>query len=516
MSRSSLANSRQQKAIGTAVVTMGMLAGAGAFAPAAFAAPDTTEPPTALPSEESTPTADVLTQAPVAAAAATPAGAHYGTGKRTIGLESSDEYVPDGALIDPTGAQVTMTFSKQNDVRATASSTCTFVRFPQSPTSCSFPATPGFPATFLGVDVPPGAEFTLELVTQPDSGQLLVLEGSSSTVLQGYTSSADDTPDPHELPQRGFFVLSAPGGYRTLGVAVAGTGDRSGSTFELCPDAGGDCVEGAEPVDPDVAEAPLEGMGAELVISATTDAEGRATFDGIHLPGTYRVVQTSAPAGKTFDASPRELVVAAATTLADRAVPVRLSVEAPVAVAPSPTTPAPATPPVSTPPTPTTPPASAPLTSSPPAPSEPPVGTPAADAVAVPTIAAGRQQTIRLSGFQPYEMVHGVLHPLPVDLGTVQADANGNATVTFTVPADLATGAHSVTMTGLTSGVERTAGFVVTSSGDAGAGDEAVPVDEAGGLAYTGAEVAPLLALGGGLLVAGAGAVTVARRRRTT
>jgi hypothetical protein len=124
--------------------------------------------------------------------------------------------------------------------------------------------------------------------------------------------------------------------------------------------------------------------------------------------------------------------------------------------------------------------------------------------VAVPTVAPGKEQTVVLGGFQPHEMVHGVLHSTPVDLGTVEADDNGFATFTFTIPAHLEGGIHSVTMTGATSGVTAEATFTVT-----------VADQDAGGLAYTGADVLPLLALGGGLLVAGVGAVTVASRRRS-
>jgi hypothetical protein len=188
------------------------------------------------------------------------------------------------------------------------------------------------------------------------------------------------------------------------------------------------------------------------------------------------VVQTAAPAGQSFDASPRTLVVGAATSLADRDTPVRLTLGAPVST-PVDVTPAP----VASAPT------AAPTTS-----------------VARQTVAAGKQQTVTVSGFQPGEIVHGVLHSTPVDLGTVRADANGVATFTFTIPAGLEVGTHSVTMTGLTSGITAEATFTVTAAAEG-----------VGGLAYTGAEVVPLLAVGGGLLVAGAAAVTVAGRRRS-
>ena len=488
--------------MGTAAVTMGMLTVAGAFAPAALAVPpDTTGEGTTLPAEEeSAGTAEVLTSDPVPAAA-TPAGAHYGIGKHTIQLAGADDHVPDGASIDPTGAQVTMTFSKQNDVPKPASSTCTFTSVGPFGLQCSFPPAPDFPPSgiFGSIELPAGSEFTLELVKQPTSGQLLVLEGSSPTVLEGYTTDSS-SGGPLDL---GSFVLSAPGGYRTLGVTVNGTGDRAGSTFALCTIPGSTCTEQAPPVGPDPFDPLLgfatpAGLDPDLLVSATTDAQGRATFDGIYRPGTYTVVQTAAPAGQSFDATPGTLVVAAATSLADRDVPVRLAVGEPVEV----DTPDPTTPPVTSTPPVSTPPAGTPATSTPS--TSTPAGTPVTSTVAVPQIVAGKQQTVTIGGFQPYEMVHGVLRSTPVDLGTVQADANGNATFTFTVPAGLETGTHSVTMTGLTSGTEQAVTFTVTA-----------PAAATGGLAYTGSEVVPLVALGGGLLVAGAGAVTVARRRRT-
>jgi hypothetical protein len=104
-------------------------------------------------------------------------------------------------------------------------------------------------------------------------------------------------------------------------------------------------------------------------------------------------------------------------------------------------------------------------------------------------------------------MVHGVLHSTPVDLGTVQADAHGVATFTFTVPAGLELGTHSVSMTGLTSGTLAEATFTVTVAA-------AATATSTEGLAYTGTDVLPLVAAGAGLLAAGAAAVTVANRRR--
>jgi hypothetical protein len=254
-------------------------------------------------------------------------------------------------------------------------------------------------------------------------------------------------------------------------VTVHGNGPWAGSTFDLCPVAGSDCTD-----------------GDTEAVTGTTDEHGTATFPGRYLPGAYRILQTGAPAGQSFDTTPHLLVVGAAHTLTERDTPALLTLGDPV---PDPVTP------VSTPTT--SPTATGPTATSPTA-----TGAPATSEVATQTIAAGKKQTVSIGGFQPHETVHGVLHSTPVDLGTVAADDAGVATFTFTVPAGLEGGAHSVTMTGLTSGTTAEATFTVTAAAQ-GAGD----------LAYTGADVLPLLAVGGGLLLTGATAVTVAGRRRS-
>lgn len=500
---------------------MGLLAVVGVGAPAAMAeepaaptgaAPQSSTAPetSAAPSAGSTSSTEVLTpvptttaltnapttaptttQAPVAAAA--PVGAHYGTGKLAIELRGPNGLVPAGQSINPTGAQVQLSFSEVAGQQSNLTTTCTFgdLGFPFGST-CAFPPTSGLTSNFPGsVMLPDHSSFTLTLTKQPDSGQLLLLPGSPVTA-QGHTTDLSDPEQPGSL-----VTLTAPSGYRTLGVTVQGAGDRSGSTFELCTVPGDDCDPATAPPTPPgippfgiplvpagIGAASSSGMDPAQVVSATTDAQGRATFPRVHRPGSYRVVQTAAPAGQTFDAAPRTLVVGTATSLADRDAPVQLSLGTPVS-------------------TPVTPPG----TPAPQAPApKPAAGTAPAPAgtVAAPSIAPGEQQTVTLSGFQPGELVRGVLRSTPVDLGTVVADANGVATFTFTVPAGVEAGTHTVTMTGLTSGVEQKAAFTVTS-----------PAAATGGLAYTGAEVVPLLAVGGGLLAAGAAAVAVAGRRRS-
>jgi LPXTG-motif cell wall-anchored protein len=86
-------------------------------------------------------------------------------------------------------------------------------------------------------------------------------------------------------------------------------------------------------------------------------------------------------------------------------------------------------------------------------------------ATASPTsVAPGGKVVVSGDGFLPAEKVTGTLHSTPVALGTETADTNGKATFSFTVPNDLAPGAHSVELAGETSGVTVTAAVEVTNA----------------------------------------------------
>ena len=72
-----------------------------------------------------------------------------------------------------------------------------------------------------------------------------------------------------------------------------------------------------------------------------------------------------------------------------------------------------------------------------------------ADPQTLEALQSGRQVTITVSGFQPYEKdIAIVVYSTPVLLGTVDADANGVATWTGTLPATLADGDHTLTFQG--------------------------------------------------------------------
>jgi len=113
-------------------------------------------------------------------------------------------------------------------------------------------------------------------------------------------------------------------------------------------------------------------------------------------------------------------------------------------------------------------------------------------------VGPGEKRMLRLTGYLPNEVVTLVLHSTPQNLGRFTADAFGTLTVPFVVPAGTPAGAHNLVVT-------RADGSTVTYP---------VTVATAGPrLASTGADVRVPLALGGGLLLTGAGMLVVARRR---
>jgi hypothetical protein len=100
----------------------------------------------------------------------------------------------------------------------------------------------------------------------------------------------------------------------------------------------------------------------------------------------------------------------------------------------------------------------------------------------------------------PFQKVTLVLHSTPRVLGTFTADANGVLTLPVTIPADVL-GSHSLNL--------------VDEHGTTIAALPLTVAKKSSGaqLAYTGADIALPLTLGGVLVVGGAGAVMVGRRR---
>ena len=84
--------------------------------------------------------------------------------------------------------------------------------------------------------------------------------------------------------------------------------------------------------------------------------------------------------------------------------------------------------------------------------------------VAPSAVTQGQQVTATMPGFTPGQLVNVTLYSVPIDLGDFTADAEGNVTLTFTVPADLPPGQHVLVFTALDSGQMAGVGFTVTSA----------------------------------------------------
>ena len=120
--------------------------------------------------------------------------------------------------------------------------------------------------------------------------------------------------------------------------------------------------------------------------------------------------------------------------------------------------------------------------------------------LSVSTVPAGDQVTITGDGFASGESITAVLHSKPVPLGTLVADGSGAFTRTFTIPADTTPGAHSLVLTGQSSGSVSLA-LTVTAPAAAPESD----------LASTGATIGELLLLASTIL--GSAVIIVALRR---
>jgi hypothetical protein len=119
------------------------------------------------------------------------------------------------------------------------------------------------------------------------------------------------------------------------------------------------------------------------------------------------------------------------------------------------------------------------------------------------TIRPGAQLGFSGKGFWAGETVDIVVYSDPVNLGSVVADGNGNVSGTVTIPRTLPVGAHTLVLTGRSSGVVVSIPFVVGSV--PGASTDVV----VGSHLITG--LAAFAVLGGGTAIAAG----LARRRRS-
>jgi hypothetical protein len=280
-------------------------------------------------------------------------------------------------------------------------------------------------------------------------------------------------------------------------------------------------------------------MTAAVTLSGAPAGEALDLFligDGFYFtepghkgnPGFHRIFTTSDGSyNGTLELTPEEPYIAAEQTAFDAELYVgavdynyAFVIEAqPVAVpACTTSTPPDNTPPDNTPPD-NTPPDNTPPDNTPPGNTPPGNTPPGTTPTVVPggaanaNVAPGAQQTITVPGFQPGESVQVTLYSTPVDLGVHKADAQGVVRVTFTVPRDLELGSHRVELVGLSSGVVAEVPFQVTKAAGSPTSASLASTADTKALAYTGAEVFPLLGFGLLAVAAGAALVLTASRR---
>lgn len=130
-----------------------------------------------------------------------------------------------------------------------------------------------------------------------------------------------------------------------------------------------------------------------------------------------------------------------------------------------------------------------------------------------PTLHVGDKVTCSINGFGANEPVAVTLDK--ASAGKATADGNGSAKFPFTVPDGTTDGPHTLLFTGQTSKTTGAFPFVVAAA-IAGENAGGVGGGGAGGpLAFTGVEVAELIAVGFALLAGGTAVTVGARRRRT-
>ncbi|HEX6394251.1 MAG TPA: LPXTG cell wall anchor domain-containing protein [Acidimicrobiales bacterium] len=119
------------------------------------------------------------------------------------------------------------------------------------------------------------------------------------------------------------------------------------------------------------------------------------------------------------------------------------------------------------------------------------------------SVAAGGSITVSVTGSCTSDTFTAVLHSTSATLGTLTTGTNGTGSATFTVPSNLTSGTHTLTVSDPNG---NSASTTVTVTGGAASSSAPLPI--------TGTDSAPLVAIGaaavgfGGLLVLGA------RRRR--
>lgn len=122
------------------------------------------------------------------------------------------------------------------------------------------------------------------------------------------------------------------------------------------------------------------------------------------------------------------------------------------------------------------------------------------------SIGPGGSLIVHGSGFVPNEEITLTLQSAPVILATTTADATGSFSTTVTIPSTTDPGAHTIVATGAT-GDSATTSITVTGA--------VVPIATSRGLAFTGADIAAVSAVGAVALGLGGFLILSSRRRRT-
>jgi hypothetical protein len=112
-----------------------------------------------------------------------------------------------------------------------------------------------------------------------------------------------------------------------------------------------------------------------------------------------------------------------------------------------------------------------------------------------PTLAPGQTVTVQASGFAAGEAVSATVHSVPETLTPATASSTGTVAYTFTVPTDLAAGAHTLVLAGATSAHTVTVDFSIAAPSVLGTTTTTTPSAGSASLPFTGADIGLLAAV---------------------
>jgi hypothetical protein len=143
----------------------------------------------------------------------------------------------------------------------------------------------------------------------------------------------------------------------------------------------------------------------------------------------------------------------------------------------------------------------------------PPVEPTARIALSTSTAKAGDAVTVSGGGFESGESIAGVVQSDPVSVGSAVADAAGEYTFTFTLPASVPAGAHTVKLTGASSGLVLTAPLTVTAAQVASTTTSPSTTAVRATIVRTGTGTGDQSTVASAFVAVGAGLLLIARRR---